>query len=347
AGFSNDPPKRNTGRTKTLMDLDALDIGSQKDFIDSVSDVEMECPNEFILKKSFSKQHEMITYQVLQGHVVQIFEKTSAKSRIVFGPNLVKLCPQEEFTLICLSGGIPKVVKKNFYISLKLGPDFFRDKIIVETSDHARLAVSTAYKWHFQVTRNSPESEIKKLFAVPDFIGDSCNKLASLIRSAIASIKFEDFHKNSINIIKNSVFGVDKNGIKNKTLFFGKNNLVITGVDVRSILPVEEHTKEALQKSIQLAIAISTKSQEENAKHAAELVEEESNVKLEMEKIDSLIELEKQNKLLAEVIAETMVVQKTGEKKKKILAQIEGERIAHKSNYQCAKMSVEADELLH
>ncbi len=37
--------------------------------------------------------------------------------------------------------------------------------------------------------------EAAKLFSVPDFIGDCCKAIASRVRGAVASVKFDDFHK--------------------------------------------------------------------------------------------------------------------------------------------------------
>lgn len=60
-----------------------------------------------------------------------------------------------------------------------------------------------------------------KLFSVPDFIGDACKAIASRIRGAVASVKFDDFHKNSAKIIRASVFGLDeKNKVFNLTTIF-------------------------------------------------------------------------------------------------------------------------------
>jgi major vault protein len=47
--------------------------------------------------------------------------------------------------------------------------------------------------------------------------------------------------------------------------FFSSNNLLITNVDVQSVEPVDTSTRESLQKSVQLAIEITTKSQEARA----------------------------------------------------------------------------------
>lgn len=49
-----------------------------------------------------------VTYSVPHNCVVQIYDYKSRKPRIVFGPDMVKLGPEEEFTMLHLSGGRPK-----------------------------------------------------------------------------------------------------------------------------------------------------------------------------------------------------------------------------------------------
>ena len=44
------------------------------------------------------------------------------------------------------------------------------------------------------------------------------------------------------------------------------NNLVITSIDIQSVEPVDQRTRDALQKSVQLAIEITTNSQEASAR---------------------------------------------------------------------------------
>jgi major vault protein len=147
------------------------------------------------------------------------------------------LGPDEQFTLISLSGGKPKVPNKIKTICLLLGPDFSTDIIQIETSDHARLSLTLSYNWHFDVSvaGNDPK-EATKLFSVPDFVGDACKAIASRVRGACAGVAFDDFHKNSASIIRASVFGLDENKkIRNK-FFFPQNNLTITNVDIQGNL---------------------------------------------------------------------------------------------------------------
>ena len=116
---------------------------------------------------------------------------------------------------------------------------------------------------NFVVDKSGGES----LFSVPDFIGDACKAIASRIRGAVASVKFDDFHKNSAKIIRSSVFGLDEKSKVRDRFTFPANNLHITSVDIQSVEPVDQRTRDALQKSVQLAIEITTASQEASAKY--------------------------------------------------------------------------------
>lgn len=66
---------------------------------------------------------------------------------VVFGPELVLLGPEEQFTVLSLSAGRPKRPHARRALCLLLGPDFFTDVITIETADHARLQLQLAYNW--------------------------------------------------------------------------------------------------------------------------------------------------------------------------------------------------------
>jgi major vault protein len=72
----------------------------------------------------------------------------------------------------------------------------------------------------------------------------------------VAGISFDDFHKNSAKVIRVSVFGLDENKRVSKRLLFPQNNLVLTSIDIQSVEPVDQRTRDALQKSVQLAIEV-------------------------------------------------------------------------------------------
>ena len=95
---------------------------------------------------------KLVTYRVPHNACVQIYDYKSKKARIVFGPELVMLGSDEHFTLLSLSGCVPKKPNQIQSLCLLLGPDFFTDVIVIETADHARLSLQLSYNWHFQIT---------------------------------------------------------------------------------------------------------------------------------------------------------------------------------------------------
>ena len=113
---------------------------------------------------AFRKQNQILSHsnlfnlktckfkiQVPNNAAVQIYDYKSKHSRVVFGPDLVMLQPNEEFTQLSLSGGKPKRPNLIRSVALLLGPDYTSDIITVETSDHACLQLQLSYHWHFEV----------------------------------------------------------------------------------------------------------------------------------------------------------------------------------------------------
>lgn len=62
------------------------------------------------------------------------------------------------------------------------------------------------------------------------------------------------------------MFGLDENHKVRNRFTFPANKLNITSVDIQSVEPVDQRTRDALQKSVQLAIEITTNSQEAAAR---------------------------------------------------------------------------------
>jgi len=203
------------------------------------------------------------------------------------------------------------------------------DIVTVETADHARLSLKLSYNWYFDIdTSNIQEAE--KIFQVPDFVGDGCKAIAARVRGAVAQASFDDFHKRSAKIIRTAVFGLDDDQkVKNK-FHFSANNLVITNIDIQSVEPVDQRTRDSLQKSVQLAIEITTNSQEASARHEAARLEQEAKGRLERQKIHDEAEAEKSRKQLLQLQAQSAAVESTGQataeaKAHAEAAQIEGE----------------------
>jgi major vault protein len=74
------------------------------------------------------------------------------------------------------------------------------DVIQVETSDHAKLFLRLSYRWTFKFDKGN-EDQCKNLFSVKDFVGDACKRISSRIRGVVSAVSFDNFHRNSTEII--------------------------------------------------------------------------------------------------------------------------------------------------
>nr|KAF6283774.1 major vault protein [Pipistrellus kuhlii] len=294
----------------------------------------------------------VVSYRVPHNAAVQVYDYREKRARVVFGPELVSLGPEEQFTVLSLSAGRPKRPHARRALCLLLGPDFFTDVITIETADHARLQLQLAYNWHFELSDRKDPQEAAKLFSVPDFVGDACKAIASRVRGAVASVTFDDFHKNSARIIRTAVFGFETLEPKKTDAeallqprdraVFPQNGLVVSSVDVQSVEPVDQRTRDALQRSVQLAIEITTNSQEAAAKHEAQRLEQEARGRLERQKILDQSEAEKARRELLELEALSTAVESTGTAKAEAESRAEAARIEGQGSVLQAKLKAEA-----
>jgi len=282
-----------------------------------------------------------VVFHVPQNAAVQIHDYKDRTARTVFGPDLVMLGPDEAFTVLSLSGGKPKRPNAIKSLALLLGPDFMTDIFTVETSDHARLQIQLSYNWYFDVDRHNEQAAVK-MFQVPDFVGDACKAIASRVRGAVAGEKFDEFHRNSARIIRQAVFGIDEEGRIRDEFRIRTNNLVITNIDIQSVEPVDERTLESLQKSVQIAIQITTDAQEAAARQDAERIEQAAKARLERQVIVDRGAAEAERKKLLELQAENAAIEATGQATAEARAKAQAARIQGEITVNSAQQEAEA-----
>jgi len=136
----------------------------------------------------------------------------------------------------------------------------------------------------------------------------------------------------------------EQDKIRNK-FQFNANNLVITNIDIQSVEPVDQRTRDSLQKSVQLAIEITTKSQEAAARHESSRLEQESMGRLERQKINDEAEAEKERRELISLRAETQAVESTGQAKAEAIARSEAAAIEGSAAVKQAQLSADATKI--
>jgi major vault protein len=303
-----------------------------------------------VLSASGRDESKVVSFRVPHNAAMQVYDYKSKVSRIVFGPSMVMLGCDEQFSVIRLSGDKPKRPNVISTLCLQLGPDFMTDVVTVETSDHARLNLTLSFNWQFDVDRSSQEAAAK-IFNVRDFVGDACKALASRVRGAVAAETFDNFHKHSAQIIRNSIFGMDLSGKIKGKFVFAANNLCITNVDIQSVEPVDARTRESLQKSVQLAIEITTNSLEARAKHKAKKEEEEAKGRLERQQIENQSHSETARRELLELQSKSSAIEAQGAavadaKARAESATIAGEAAVRQAQLRAQAMKVESEAKL-
>jgi len=287
----------------------------------------------------------VVAFRVPHNSAVQVYDYRMRQSRVVFGPDRIMLGPDEQFTVLSLSGETPKREGVIQSLYLNLGPDFMTEQVVVETLDHARLALTLSYSWEFDVNREDPVSA-NKLFKVKDFVGDACKTLASRIRGNVSSHSFEYFHLHSVEIITAAVFGKRKDDPR-KEIRFTSNNLVVRQVDIQTVEPVDEKTKESLQKSVTMAIEITTEASKAKAEHQAKLQGQSAAGQLNLQKINDEVEAERAKQNLIALKAKSLEVQQSGKAVAEASSRAKASKIEWEGRVSQAELEVEASSIQH
>eukprot|EP00331_Platyophrya_macrostoma_P009420 CAMPEP_0176429096 /NCGR_PEP_ID=MMETSP0127-20121128/13520_1 /TAXON_ID=938130 /ORGANISM="Platyophrya macrostoma, Strain WH" /LENGTH=862 /DNA_ID=CAMNT_0017810861 /DNA_START=61 /DNA_END=2649 /DNA_ORIENTATION=- len=322
----------------------ALQLGSHASYMDRAS-----------AKTSKRDKTRLVTYHIPHNSVTQVFDYKRRTRRTIFGPDLVALGPDDEFSVLSLSGSdwdpkqptvcLPKQTDKIKALYLFLGPSNLSDVVLVETRDHARLSLQLSYDWRFDVNYGDTAAA-DQCFNVPDFVGDCCSCIASRVRASIASISFEHFHKNSAKLLRAAVFGLDESGAERSELRFPSNRLVVTSVDIQQIEVVDEKTREALKQSVKMAIEITTQAQEAFARQEASVREQTARGKLERQQIQDKSLAEVERKQLIEAEAQCSAISSTGRAKAEAKARAQAINIDGDLSVQLARKKAQRVDVM-
>ncbi|GET93255.1 hypothetical protein, conserved [Leishmania tarentolae] len=298
-----------------------------------------------------------VSYHIPYRSVTQLHNYKTQMTRIVFGPDRVLLEPDEAITVVSLSGSpwdpakptkcMPKQTNYITALHLFLGPSNMTDVVHVETRDHAQLALQLCYDWYFDVAPGDTEAA-KECFSVNDFVGDACSYIASHIRAAVASMPFEEFHKNSARCLRRAVFDVNPTtGEPNGLLRFPANHLVVTSVDTQEMEVLDERTRYGLQKSVKMAIEITTHSQEAEAQQVAIAREQEARGRLERQRMDDKVASEAQRRVLLDAESNGLAIVSSGKSKAMAEALSSASRIESEAAVEAATVRASKELVLY
>ena len=256
---------------------------------------------------------------------------------------MVLLQPSEEFTILNISGGVPKRENHEVVIALPLGQTNFDDEIIVETNDHASLIIQLNYAGQFILDRE--KGDPNKLFSIADYIGIACKTLASRIRGIVSSIPYDEFHHNYASIIKQAVFG--------KTGFyqFDQNDFRILECDVKSQNILDLEIREKLKSNTSMAIELKTRANELKYELQRKMIEEESKGKLILQKLKDETRAAEAQINLQKLKSQSDAIKEVGEKIAEAKAYSEGSRIKgnsilNESTWNSSAFDIDTDILI-
>ena len=139
--------------------------------------------------------------------------------------------------------------------------------------------------------------------------------------------------------------GASKEGKISDKFLFENNLLAISNVDIKEISTKDKATKEKLQVTVNKAIELTTKSQEEEAKAQAEAREQEAKSLLQRKINEDNQVLEELKRPLYELKSKTETIRETGEKEAMAKAQASLIQIESQSKINIAKNNKELKDM--
>jgi len=280
---------------------------------------------DLVKRRHDKEDYYVVTYPVGESEAVCIYDFKYDTQRVVFGPELVMLQPNEEFKVMDLSGAIPKVGFKEKSISLLLGQNNFDDEIIVETQDHAALKLVLSYSGQF-IIDESVKANPEKLFSVTYYVSICCKSVASRIRGTVSQKTYNEFHLKNTEIVKGAIFGKGKS-----ELLFEDNNFVITQCDVKKIEPADPAIRKKLEMNTSISLDMKQKAQKLKFNLDAKLTEEQSKGELNVKTLQDNTAAEEKKVKFNEELIKSEIIKQSGIEMAKANAKAKGDKIKAQS----------------
>ncbi|HCL57243.1 MAG TPA: hypothetical protein DHW82_09590 [Spirochaetia bacterium] len=238
-----------------------------------------------------TKYEGAITINIWTGYAVQVVSKTGDR-KVIQGPATYLLEYDEYLEGLKLSKGKPKStddVLETVYLRVK--NNIVSDMIWVETKDLCEVQLELSYRVLF-------EGESNKWFEVENYVQFLSDHLRSKIRNAVKHYGIQEFHNDYINIIRDTVLGVQENEGKRPGLFFNENGMKIYDVEVLNIVISDHSIRDMLVDNqhfaVKNAILVSKESKNlETIKVQEQIKQEVTSTRLKTFQLEGSVELEK------------------------------------------------------
>ncbi|MBI2635692.1 MAG: hypothetical protein HYW79_04130 [Parcubacteria group bacterium] len=175
-----------------------------------------------------TKYDGAVRVDIWTGYAVLITDSTGNR-RVVVGPQTILLEYDENLASMELSTGTPKDTKEKIStVYLRVLNNRVSDKVIVETSDLCKVALTLSYRVNFE------GDDHERWFAVENYVKFLTDHLRSLIRNIGRQHGVEKFYRDAINIVRDAVLGVQQDGHRSGRSF-NENGMRIYDVEVLDV----------------------------------------------------------------------------------------------------------------
>lgn len=202
-----------------------------------------------------TKYEGAVAVNIWPGYAVLVVDRSDNR-RVEVGPKNVLLTYDESLMPLELSTGRPKddkVLMRTAY--LRIINNQVGDLVTVETADLVQAQLHVSYRVNF-------EGDPERWFAVENYVKVLSDHCRSRLRNAVKRLGIAEFYANSIDVIRDTLLGVNTSGSRTG-LEFPENGMRLYDVevlDVRLLDPTVAEmfttsTKQAIHGAIELTTA--------------------------------------------------------------------------------------------
>jgi len=188
-----------------------------------------------------------VMVSVWTGYAVQISSKTGDR-RVEVGPKSILLEYDESLEVFKLSRGRPKGskgVKEDVY--LRVRNNKMGDVVEAETADLVEVMMELSFRMNFE------GDDPNKWFEVEDYPKFVSDHLRSMLRNAIKKVGVEEFSKNPIDLVRDTILGPVVDGKRTGRLF-EENGLRVYDVEVLNVTIGDQTISDLLKRTQQSVV---------------------------------------------------------------------------------------------
>ena len=175
-----------------------------------------------------TKYDGAVAIGVWTGYAVQIVGKTGER-RVVVGPQTILLKYDETLEVLAMSTGTPKTDDRLIRtVYLLVQNNKVSDMIEAETRDLVEVRITVSYRVNFDGTEDM-------WFGVENYVKLLTDHCRSMIRNIVKQSGIEQFNDNAINIVRDTILGVQGEDGKRPGRGFDENGMRIYDVEVLGV----------------------------------------------------------------------------------------------------------------